>query len=217
MKRGFCCFCFFLITILSLAAEKTESTSYKPLDIEGSEKEEVIPFRNKMLSRHEVKWLANVLSVAEPYRLYVRKRLQEEKMPRCLEYLPVIESCYKPTAKPVNGESVGIWQFMPNSVYPYLTLNEWVDERRDPWKSTDAALSKLKDNYKQFGSWDLALAAYNCGAGAVRRALEKTDDKTYWSLCRQKLIPEHAIRYVPNFLSVADVVTNADFYDLNEI
>lgn len=215
--------CAFLVLLFcfEISSEEVQKTkkvvSYKPLDIEGSERNEVLPYREKYQKLHEVKWLSNVLDEAESYRLYVRKRLKEENMPSCLEYLPIIESSYKPTAKPTGGKSMGIWQFMPNSVAPYLVLNEWVDERRDPWKSTDAALAKLKSNYEQFGDWPLALAAYNCGAGAVSRALQKTTEKTYWSLCEKKLIPQHAIRYVPNFLAAADTIQNAEYYELDLI
>lgn len=189
-----------------------EEIPYKPLEIPGAERSEVDYYRNQYLRAPKSKWLYGILLDAEGYRYYIKKRLLQEKMPLCLEYLPVIESNYKPTAKPASGTSVGMWQFMENSVHPYMTLNEWVDERRDPWKSTDAALAKLKDNYKTFGDWLLALAAYNCGAGAVKRALAKAKDKTYWGLCSEKLIPYHAIKYVPHFLAVCDVIENQEYY-----
>ena len=72
---------------------------------------------------------------------------------------------------------------MPNSEKPYMELSEYVDERRDPWISTDAALKKLSENFRTFGDWPLALAAYNCGAGAVKRALSKSGKKTFKDLC----------------------------------
>ncbi len=207
------------------SSQETSQESAVPwhsLDIPGAEMDEVEPYRKRYLSPHEIKWLSGILDEAEGYRHYIRKRIQEEKLPSCLEYLPIIESSYKPTAKPPSGKSVGMWQFMENSVHPYMTLNEWIDERRDPWKSTDAALSKLKDNYRMFDDWLLAIAAYNCGAGAVKRALAKAHEKTYWGLCREKLIPDHAIKYVPNFLAVSDVIENKEYYkvelpDIQEI
>lgn len=147
------------------------------------------------------------------YRPLFTEGYDKEKLPWCLEYLPIIESSYKPTAKPVNGVSVGMWQFMPNSVKPYMELSEYVDERRDPWISTDAALKKLSENFRTFGDWPLALAAYNCGAGAVKRALSKSGKKTFKDLCENDLIPKHAQVYVPNFCCIADLIGNSAYYN----
>ncbi len=146
---------------------------------------------------------------------YVRRRLQEEGLPACIEYIPVIESSYKPLASPASGKSIGLWQFMENSIENYLRKTKWLDERRDPWKSTDAAIKKLKANYNQFGDWLLAIAAYNCGAGAVKRALKKTWQKTFWSLSERELIPGHAIAYVPNLLAVSDIAQNSFWYGVD--
>ena len=96
-------------------------------------------------------------------------------------------------------------------------LSEYVDERRDPWISTDSALKKLKENYSLFNDWLLALAAYNCGSGAIMRALENSEEKNFSSLCRQELIPMHARQYVPNFLKIADLIENALFYEETKI
>lgn len=187
---------------------------YKPLDIEGHNRPEVIQSRNRYLEGSNFVNLYLSLNRGETYRYYIRKRLSEEKLPEFLEYVPVIESSYKPTAMPANGSSVGLWQFMENSMEPFLKKNEWLDERRDPWKSTNAALHKLKDNYNMFGDWLLALAAYNCGAGAVSRALKKCSGTTFWDLCRENLIPLHAQRYVPNLIAVYDLAVNAEYYDV---
>lgn len=155
----------------------------------------------------------SILNNSVRYRAYVRKRLSELNMPACLEYLPIIESDYKPTAKPPNGSSMGIWQFMPNSVHPYMELSEYIDERRDPWISTEGALNKLKANYDTFDDWLLALAAYNCGAGAVKRAIKQATNKTYSGLCEENLIPDHAKIYVKRFLALCNMIINAE---LNE-
>ena len=195
-------------------AGQDEGISYTAPDIDGADRDEVEQFRKRYLKKHEQKWLYEILDSGETYRHYIRKRLKEEKMPRCIEYLPIIESSYKPTAIPASGKSVGMWQFMENSVHPYLKLDEWIDERRDPWKSTDAAIKKLKDNYMMFGDWQIAIAAYNCGAGAMKKALRNSEKKDFWSLSAQKLIPEHTIRYIPNFLAVSDVIQNAAYYGM---
>ena len=188
---------------------------YSAIDLPGAERDEVAPFRERWLSPWGRAELRSILENGSQYRHYVKRRLQEEGMPSCIEYIPVIESSYKPLAMPASGKSVGLWQFMENSVENYLRLNKWLDERRDPWKSTDAALKKLKANYKQFGDWLLAIAAYNCGAGAVKRALAKSPQKTFWALAKAKLIPDHAIAYVPNLLAVSDIAQNAAWYKVD--
>ena len=163
---------------------------------------------------YSARWLTSVLEAAAPYRSYVRQQLAANGLPACLEYLPVIESEYKPTAKSRSG-ALGIWQFMENSIYPFLEKNEWVDERLDPWKSTDAAIEKLKDNYKWFNDWSLALAAYNYGAGGISRLIARaggTDD--FWYLSENNYLTSQTALYVPKFLAVAELVTNETCYGL---
>ncbi len=185
------------------------------IDLPGSDREEVEPFRRRWLSAWGRAELSQILENGSQYRHYIKRRLLEEKMPSCIEYIPVIESSYKPLAKPASGKSVGLWQFMENSIENYLKKTKWIDERRDPWKSTDAALAKLSANYRQFGDWLLAIAAYNCGAGAVKRALAKSREKTFWALAKNKLIPDHAIAYVPNLLAVSDIAENSSWYNVD--
>ncbi len=210
-RRFFSVFLFFILN-LPITVFTQEKQEYRALFTEGFD-EETLEYclENGRIYCSE-KDLAKMLESSTDYRAYIRKRLKEEGLPWCLEYLPIIESSYKPTAKPVNGVSVGMWQFMPNSVKPYMELSEYVDERRDPWISTDAALKKLSENYRTFKDWPLALAAYNCGAGAVSRALLKSEKKTFKDLCENDLIPQHAKVYVPNFCAVADSIGNAEYY-----
>ncbi|MCI1208644.1 MAG: transglycosylase SLT domain-containing protein [Treponema sp.] len=189
------------------------ATHYHPLDIPGAEHHEVEKYRQQFLSPYGREWLKKILTDAEPYRRYIRRKLREENLPACLEYLPVVESEYKPSAASKSGAK-GMWQFMANSMAPFLTKNEWVDERLDPWKSTDAALAKLKDNYNMFGDWPLAIAAYNCGAGALSRIVKKSGKKTFWELTEGGLLNRQVSEYVPKFLAVADLVRNADYYGI---
>lgn len=188
---------------------------YKELDLPGAWRKEVEPYRRRWLSATGRAELRTILENGSRYRHYVRRRLAEEGLPSCIEYIPVIESSYKPLASPASGKSIGLWQFMENSIENYLRKTKWIDERRDPWKSTDAAIKKLKANHKEFGDWLLAIAAYNCGAGAVRRALKKTPEKTFWSLAQNNLIPGHAAVYVPNLLAVSDIAQNSFWYGVD--
>ncbi len=188
----------------------------KEIGMNGVFKDQTVSYREKYLSPSGRKWLSEVLWDSAPYRPYIRRQLKAKKMPMFLQYLPVIESNYKPTAVSPSG-AVGLWQFMPNSMAPFLKKNEYFDERRDPWKETDAALSKLQDNYKMFGDWNLAIAAYNMGAGAVGRVVKAHPGKDFWYLCEKGLLSRQASDYVPKLIAVTDIVENADFYGALEI
>lgn len=168
--------------------------------------------RQKYLTTHR-EWLTKVLDDSEVYRVYVRKKLKERGMPHFLEYLPVVESSYMPRAKSKVG-ALGVWQFMLNSTKPFLTCNDYVDERLDVFKSTDAALSKLQDNYKMFGDWFLAIAAYNCGAGALQAAIKKSGKRDYWAISDSGYMKQESMWYVPKLLAIADVVDNCKLYNV---
>lgn len=161
-------------------------------------------------------WLSRTLYASVPYRPYIRQRLRERGLPAFLQYLPIVESDYKPTAVSSSG-AVGIWQFMENSMHPFLKKSEYIDERLDVWKETDAALSKLKDNYNMFGSWHLALAAYNMGAGAVRRLLAANPGADFWELAERSLLSRQAAEYVPRLIAVTEIIENAAHYGAIEV
>lgn len=185
--------------------------AYKELDIPGAHRPSVQKYRDYYLSEKSVKRLSAMLENGEQYRLYVREKLKERGMPSVLEYLPVVESSYTTNAKSKSG-AVGLWQFMANSTKPFLVRNDFVDERLDPWKSTDAALAKLTENFNMFHDWPLAIAAYNCGAGAMARALAKNPGKDFWYLAEHKQLRSQTAEYVPKLLAVADAAENAAYY-----
>jgi len=184
------------------------------LPYEGMDRPEVEKFRQMYLSPKWSKLLKAYLENALSYRLYVRKCIEDAELPELLEYLPVVESNYKTNAKSSSG-AIGLWQFMANSVAPFLALNDYVDERYDPWKSTDAGLKKLSDNYKYFGDWLIAIGAYNCGAGAMSRALKKSDEKSFWALVDKGLIPNQTANYVPKLLAITDLAINSEYYGID--
>jgi len=203
---------FFLGTPLFLFGKQNNGVRYKEIGLNGVNKEVVKILRKKYLTVHKA-WLYKTLDDAEPYRIYVRNEIEKRKMPKILEYLPVVESNYNPNAKSKSG-ATGMWQFMKNSVHPFLVCNEYVDERLDPWKSTDGALRKLKDNYNTFGDWLLAITAYNCGVGALKKAISKAGSKDFWYLREHKYLSEQASGYVPKLLAIADVAENARYYGI---
>lgn len=193
--------------------EKIPHQSLPGIPDEILQRPDVEKFRQQYLSEKWSKLLYQYLEDAMEYRLYVRKAIQEKEMPAILEYLPVVESNYKTNAKSRSG-AIGMWQFMANSVWPFLTLNDFVDERLDPWKSTEGALKKLNDNYNYFQDWILAIAAYNCGVGAMTKCLKKAQEKNYWYLVDHNLLPSQTAHYVPKLLAIADLAMNSKYYGI---
>lgn len=178
-------------------------------------KPEVERFRNLYTSPKWSALLRSYLESAMEYRLYVRKAVQDKEMPEILEYLPVVESNYKTNAKSRSG-AIGMWQFMANSVWPFLTLNDFVDERLDPWKSTDAALRKLTDNYNIFNDWLLAIGAYNCGVGAMNKAIKRAGGKKdFWYLAENGYLSKQTSEYVPKLIAIADLAINSEYYEID--
>lgn len=163
-------------------------------------------FRLAYLSPGGRKWLETVTARSRPYAGYVAERIRWYRLPEELIFLPVIESEWSAHAVSRSG-AAGLWQFMRNSIAGYdMRVNEWVDERRDFMKSTDAALRKLGENYEALGSWEMALAAYNCGLGAALRAAERGGTRDYWELSARGLLPAQTVSYVPKFLAVASLL-----------
>ncbi len=212
MHKKTCCIAvaFFCLALLCHA----QVPEYTPLDIEYPDHHLVIRFHNEYSTAYNQARLKEVLVKAAPYRPYIRQQLKERNMPLCLEYLPVIESSFNYRAVSKSG-AVGLWQFMENSMGKSLIKNSWADQRLDPWSSTDAALTKLQENYDYFQDWALALAAYNMGLGGLKRIMNSTGCKTYWELVDGGHLRTETMLYVPKFLSVADLITNADYYQID--
>ena len=140
---------------------------------------------------------------------------KEEGVPEEIVYLSMIESGLNPTIVS-RASAVGLWQFMyPTGKDFGLNSNSsiWVDERRDPEKSTRAAMKYLKFLYNEFGDWHLALASYNCGQGRVGRAIKRSGktNPTFWEISH--LLPKETRYYVPKFISTALVAMEPQLYN----
>ncbi|MFW5500589.1 MULTISPECIES: LysM peptidoglycan-binding domain-containing protein [unclassified Maridesulfovibrio] len=157
------------------------------------------------------------LQRSEPFLPYVRQVLSENNMPQDLAMLPFAESGYNAWAYSRVG-AAGMWQFMPYTGRLYgLRVDWWVDERRDPYQSTKAAVEYLKVLHEMFGDWYLALAAYNAGEGKIGRALKKTGSKDFFDLTKNnhKLSRRARLRaetknYVPKFIAISKIFKNLD-------
>jgi membrane-bound lytic murein transglycosylase D len=142
---------------------------------------------------------------------------EEENLPQELIFLPLIESQFNPYAYSRTRAS-GPWQFMPATARKLqLKINWWVDERRDPIKSTKAAARYLKYLYKRFGSWPLALAAYNGGEGRIKRAVRKTGSNDFWKIRTTGYIARETKDYVPSYIAASAIAMNPEDFGFGTI
>lgn len=158
------------------------------------------------LYTHKKRDLVEVmLGLSEYYFPIFEEALDKNDLPHELKYLPVIESALNPRAVSRAG-ATGMWQFMYSTGKIYkLEINSFVDERRDPIQSTDAAIHFLKDLYKIYGDWVLVIAAYNCGPGNVNKAIRRSGGKrNYWDIYYR--LPRETRGYVPAFIAASYVM-----------
>jgi len=144
---------------------------------------------------------SRMLGLKEIYFPLFEEVLDKYDMPLELKYLAIVESALNPTAGSWAGAK-GLWQFMYGTGKMYgLQSNSLVDDRFDPYKATDAAARHLKDLYEIYGTWELALAAYNSGPGNVNRAIRRAGGvKDYWAVW--PFLPRETRGYVPAFIAV---------------
>src|SRR6266568_7903608 len=148
------------------------------------------------------------------YREMIARVLQEEGLPQDLIYLAQAESAFQPLALSRAGAR-GIWQFVAYRGHEYgLRHTWWVDERQDPEKATHAAAQHLRDLYKLFGDWYLAMAAYNCGPGNVQKGIERTGYADFWELYKRNVLPRETRNYVPIIIALTLIAKDAAHYSI---
>ncbi|MCL4537776.1 MAG: transglycosylase SLT domain-containing protein [Nitrospirae bacterium] len=169
-------------------------------------------FKDKIKKRFSV-WLERSAKYVE----IMQDVLREKGMPEELVFLPIVESGFNLNAYSP-ARAVGPWQFIASTAKRYgLVIDWWRDERKDPVKSTHAAAEYLKDLYNMFGSWKLALAAYNAGEGKIMKALKRTGAEDYWSLLNTKQIRNETKEYVPRYIAASMIASTPEEYGFHDL
>lgn len=169
-----------------------------PLDLAWNP---VVHSRVRFYASKRRKHLGTMLGRAPAYFPIFEQALDRHDLPLELKYLPVVESGLNPTARSHAGAR-GLWQFMyATAKYQGLRIDSYIDERRDPYRSSEAACVFLSKLYKTYGDWYLALAAYNAGPGNVNRAIRRSGGKrNFWEI--RFYLPRETRNYVPAFMAV---------------
>ncbi len=191
--------------------ELEEHLSHIPL-IRTARVERHIRYFQTSKRDHFDQWLTRL----NHYKPLVEKIFAQFQLPGDLVFLSLVESGFNPKAYS-RARAAGPWQFMKATGKIYgLRVDDYVDERRDPIKSTVAAARYLRDLYDLFGTWPLAMAAYNAGERKIQRALRKARAETFWEIAQTKFIRRETREYVPRFMAAAIIAKNPDQYGFEE-
>ena len=155
-----------------------------------------------------------VLARKDKFFPLFEETLKKHEMPIEIEFLSIIESGLDPKIRSRVG-AMGLWQFMPATGRMYgMHVNSYIDDRMDPELSTEAAAKYLKSLYRMFGDWEIALSAYNCGPGNVRKAIRRSGGKTtFWEI--YNYLPRETRGYVPQFQAMLYILNHLVEHNLN--
>jgi peptidoglycan lytic transglycosylase D len=193
------------------AEEAAKNVSH---DLPLTVNDEVLSFLNFFQTPRGRAIVETGLRRAGRYREMIARVLHEEGVPQDLIYLAQAESAFQPLALSRAGAR-GIWQFVAYRGQEYgLRHTWWVDERQDPEKATRAAAQHLRDLYKLFGDWYLAMAAYNCGPGNVQKGIERTGYADFWELYKRNVLPRETKNYVPIIVALTLIAKDAAHYGI---
>ena len=161
---------------------------------------------------------ANLMRHWGRVREMMREALRKRSLPEDLVWVAMVESGFDPAARSPSG-AAGLWQFMPETARVYgLAIDRWVDERYNVDVATAAAADMLGDLHRRFGSWELALAAYNMGYAGLSSVVRRYNTNDYWSLARAEgAIPWQTTLYVPKILAASVVAHNLTYFGFSDL
>ncbi len=167
----------------------------------------IVFFQTRLREKFEL-WLAR----SGQYVPLMKDILREHQLPEDLVFLALIESGFNPKAFS-RAKAAGPWQFIKGTGKKYgLRIDQWIDERRDPVKSTAAAAKYLRDLFGMFGSWPLSMASYNAGEGRIMRAMARTKADDFWELKQSRHIRPETKNYVTKFMAATIIAKNPQKY-----
>lgn len=159
-------------------------------------------------------FFAEALARGAIYLPQIRAIFAQAGIPPDLSLMALVESEFKVRALS-SARALGVWQFMPATGRRFnLAQDTWIDERKDPLKASVAAAQYLKFLYETFGDWTLAMAAYNAGEGAVRRAIDKHSTRDFWDLAEQGALPRETREYVPRIHAAILMARDPEHYNI---
>ncbi len=176
-------------------------------------KDSVYASSKEVANHYRTQLFLKVLRQGHEFVPMIRRMIRENGVPEIILYLAMAESNFSPRAYS-RKRAAGLWQFMPSTARRFgLKINDYLDERRDPIKSTEAAIKYLKYLHKMFGKWYLVAMAYNCGEGRLRKAIRraKTDNIKVLLNKRKRYLPRETRHYIGKILAIASVSSSENF------
>ncbi len=171
---------------------------------------DAVKYNMQWFTGEKRKVFGNWLKRAKQYVPVIKDILRKNGMPEDLVYLAMIESGFNPKAYST-AKASGPWQFIYATGERYgLKVNYWIDERRDPEKSTVAAAKYLRDLFNQFGCWYLAAAGYNAGERRIEKAIEKHNTNDFWELVKYNTLPRETREYIPRLIAAAVIAKDPE-------
>ena len=178
---------------------------------------DAVKYYVRYFTNEKKKVFGNWLRRSRRYVPIITEILRRNNMPEDLVYLAMIESGFNPKAYSP-AKACGPWQFIYATGGRYgLKVNYWIDERRDPEKSTVAAAKYLRDLFNEFGHWYLAAAGYNAGERRIERAIEKHNTNDFWELYKYNTLPQETKNYIPQLIAAAIIAKEPEKYGFGSI
>lgn len=227
----------FLVSVMSFSAQRTSTFDQSPVALGGETiRNELVDDDNKApvfdipvtynyRVQHWVKYFQTTgrrdferwLARSTRFTPFILDELDKAGLPKDIIYTAMIESGFSVSAQSP-AAAVGIWQFIKPTAERYgLTVNWWLDERRNYVKSTMAAIKYKKDLYELFGSWYLVAASYNCGEQRVRNMIKKHSTNNFWELAQMRSLPQETTDYVPKIIAATLIAKAPALYGFRNI